>query len=49
MSRGGAEREGEGQTQNPEQDPGSELSAQSLMQGSKSQTVRSRPEPKSDT
>ena len=44
---------GEGQTgretQNPKQDPGSELSARSLTWGSNSQTVRSRPEPKSNT
>ena len=46
MSRGGAERERE--TQNPKQAPGSELSAQSPMRGSNSQTVRSWPEPKSD-
>ena len=38
-SRGGAERERE--TQSPKQVPGSELSAQSLMQGSNSQTMRS--------
>ena len=43
---------GEGQrareTQNPKQAPGSELSTQSPTQGSGSQTVRSRPEPKPD-
>ena len=39
----------ERETQNPEQAPGSELSAQSLMWDSDSQTVRSVPEPKSDT
>ena len=43
---------GEGQrereTQNPKQAPGSDLSAQSPTRGSNSQTVRSRPEPKSD-
>ena len=43
---------GEGQrkreTQNLKQAPGSELSAQSWMQGSNSQTARSWPEPKSD-
>ena len=38
-SRGRAERERE--TQNPKQVPGSELPAQSLMQGSNSRTVRS--------
>ena len=47
MSRGGTEREGE--TQNPKQAPGSELSAQSPTRGSNSRTVRSWPEPKSDT
>ena len=44
---------GEGQremeTQNLKQVPGSELSAQRLIQDSNSQTVRSWPEPKSDT
>ena len=35
-------------TQNPKRGPGSELSAQSLMRGSNSQTVRSWPGPKSD-
>ena len=44
---------GEGQkekdTQNPKQAPGSELSAQSPTRGLNSQTVRSWPEPKSDT
>ena len=44
-SRGGAEREGD---TNLKQGPGSELSAQSLMWGSNSQTVRSRLEQKSD-
>ena len=44
MSRAGAERE----TQNLKQAPGSELSAQSLMWGWNSQTMRSCPEPKSD-
>ena len=39
MRGGGAERERE--TQNPKQAPGSELSAQSRMRGSNSQTVRS--------
>ena len=39
MSRGGAEREGE--TQNPKQAPGSELSAQSPTQGSNSRNMRS--------
>ena len=34
-------------TQNPKQAPGSQLSAQSLMQGSNSRLVRSRPELKS--
>ena len=42
--RGQKERE----TQNLKQAQGSELSAQSLMQGSKSQTVRLRPELKLD-
>ena len=37
--QGGAERERE--TQNPKQAPGSELSAQSAMWGSNSQTTRS--------
>ena len=46
MSRRGAERERE--TQNLKQAPGSELSAQSPMQGSNSQTVRWWHEPKSD-
>ena len=45
---GGAEREGDRERQNRKQAPGSELSAQSLMWGWKSQTVRSRPEPKLD-
>ena len=39
-SRGGAERE-RGKTQNRKQAPGSELSAQSPMQGSNSQAARS--------
>ena len=43
------ERQGERETQNLKQAPGAELSAQSPMRGSNSQTVRSRPEPKSDT
>ena len=38
-NRGGTERERE--TQNPEQAPGSELSAQSPMQGLNSETVKS--------
>ena len=46
------EQAGEGQrereTQNLNQAPGSELSVQSLMQGSNSQAVRSWPEPMSD-
>ena len=46
-SRGGAERERE--TQNLKQAPGFELLAQSLMQGLNPRTVRSWPEPKSDT
>ena len=46
MSRGGAEREGE--TQTLKQATGSELSAQSLMQGLNSQTMRSGSKPKSD-
>ena len=45
MGGGGAET---GETQNPKQAPGSELSAQSPMRGSNSQTVRSLPELKSD-
>ena len=54
MSEGGAERERERErekreTQGLKQAPGSELSAQNLTQGSNPQTVRSRPEPKSDT
>ena len=44
MSKGQRERE----TQNPKQAPGSELSAQSPVQGSDPQTVRSCPEPKLD-
>ena len=46
-------QEGEGETeretQNPKQAPGSELSLRSPMQGLNPGTVRSRPEPKSDT
>ena len=38
MSGGGVERQRE--TQNPKEPPGSELSAQSPMQGSNSQTLR---------
>ena len=38
----------EGETQNPKQAPGSELSAQGPMRGLNSQTVRSWPKPKSD-
>ena len=45
MGEGQRERE----TQNPKQTPGSELSAQSPARGSNPQSVRSRPEPKSDT
>ena len=41
------EGQGERETQNPKQAPGSELSAQSPMQGSNSQTMRSWPEPRS--
>ena len=45
-------REGEGwrerETQNPKQAAGSELLVQSLMRGSNSQSVRSRPELESD-
>ena len=47
MSRGGSEREGD--TESVKEAPGSKLSAQSLMQGLNPQTVRSWPEPKSDT
>ena len=47
MSRRG-QRETERETENPMQDPGSELSAWSLTQGLNSWTVRSWPEPKSD-
>ena len=43
------EGQGERETQNPKKAPGSELSAQSQMQGLNSQTMRSWPEPKSDT
>ena len=46
MSEKGAERESK--TQNPKEAPGSELSTQSPMWGSKPQTVRSWPELKSD-
>ena len=46
MSWGEAERERE--AENPKQAPGSELSAQSPMQGSNSSTMRSRPDLKSD-
>ena len=42
------ERQIERETQNRKQTPGSELSAQSPMRGSNSQTARSGPEPKSD-
>ena len=45
MNGGGAERERE--TQNLKQAPGSELSAQSLMWRLNSQTMRSKPELKS--
>ena len=45
MGEGQRERE----TQNPKQAPGSEPSAQSPMRGLNSWTVRSSPEPKSDT
>ena len=45
MGGQGAERDG---TQSPKQDPGSELSTQSLMQGSNPWTMRSGPELKSD-
>ena len=45
MRGGGAERERE--TQNLKQALGPELSAQTLMRGSNSQTVRSSSEPKS--
>ena len=44
MGEGKRERE----TQDPEQAPGSEGSAQSPTRGSNAQTVRSRPEPRSD-
>ena len=44
----GRGREGERETQNPKQAPGSELSAQSLTRSSNSETVRSWPEPKSE-
>ena len=42
------ERQRERETQNPKQAPGSELSAQSPMQGSNSQTMKLLPEPKLD-
>ena len=45
MSGGGADREGDRESKAA---PGSELSAQSPMQGSNSQISRSWPEPKSD-
>ena len=45
MSRGGAEREGDTES---EAAPGSELSAQSPTRGSNPRAARSRPEPKSD-
>ena len=45
---GEGQREREGETQNLKQAPGHELSAQSLTQGSNLESVRSRPEPKSD-
>ena len=41
--------QGERETQNPKQAPGSELSAMSPMRGLNSGSVRSRPEPKPDT
>ena len=44
----GRGRERERETQNPKRAPGSELSAQSPMQGLNSRTSRSQPEPKSD-
>ena len=44
----GRERQRQAETQNPKHTPGSELSAQSPMQGSNSGAVRPRPEPKSD-
>ena len=47
-SGGGGRAETERETQNPEQAPGSELSAQSPTRGSNTPTVRSQPEPKSD-
>ena len=43
------EEQRERETQNLKQAPGSELKAQSPTRGSNSQTVRARPEPKSDT
>ena len=42
------EEQGERETQNLKQAPGFEVSAQNLMQGSNSRTMRSWPEPKSD-
>ena len=42
------EGQGERETQNPKQAPGSELSAPSPTWGSNSKTARSRPEPKLD-
>ena len=47
-STSGERAERERETQNLKQAPGSELSAQSPMRDSNSQTVRSRPEPKSE-
>ena len=44
----GKDRERERETQAPKQAPVSELSAQSLMEGSNPQTVRSWHEPKLD-
>ena len=46
MNRGGAEKERK--TQNQKQAQGSELSAESPMQGSNSLTARLEPEPKPD-
>ena len=43
---GEGQRERERETQNLKQAPGSELSAESPMQGSNSQTSRSSPKPK---
>ena len=42
------EEQTKGEAQIPKQGPGSDLSAQSPMQGSNPRTVRSWPEPKSD-